>query len=67
MKISFWWKDIKISRDIECQQTNKKTTGSQRKSDKKLLSRFWSLKPLLLLLVQLQPFSITPQLIHVFI
>jgi hypothetical protein len=60
MKISFWWKDIKISRDIECQQTNKKTTGSQRKSDKKLLSQFWSLTPLLLLLVQLQPFSITP-------
>jgi hypothetical protein len=60
MKISFWWKDIKLSRDIECQQTNKKTTGSLRKSDKKLLSQFWSLTQLLLLLVLHQPFSTTP-------
>jgi hypothetical protein len=51
---------MEISRDIECQQTNKKTTGSQRKSDKKLLSQFWSLTQLLLLLVLHQPFSITP-------
>jgi len=57
---------MKLSRDIEYQQTNRKTTDLPRKSHKILPCQFLSLTLLRLLLVQAQPFSITSSLVLYF-